>query len=266
MKLSKSFSVLILLLCCFSISLAQNPFKKNQLDSIFSGYSASFIVTESNGNLIYSFNPEEDNKPDSPCSTFKIFNSLVALETKTIPDENYLMKWNGEKTWNENWNRDHTLRSAFPFSVVWYYRELARMIGHDSMQKYIDLADYGNKDLSGGIDKFWLVNSFKVTPMDQLKLIKGLVNCELPFSKRNIDIVKSIMILHQDSISVFRGKTGSGSYDGKTDTGWFIGYITIRDSVKLFVIRLNGPGASGLKAKGMLIKIFNEIYSTKIQG
>jgi beta-lactamase class D len=53
-----------------------------------------------------------------------------------------------------DWNRDHTLASAIRFSVVWYFQEIARRIGAARMQRYVDAFQYGNRDLSGGVDRF----------------------------------------------------------------------------------------------------------------
>ncbi|QRY60736.1 hypothetical protein JVX97_19050 [Sphingobacterium siyangense] len=36
---------------------------------------------------------------NSPASTFKIINMLIALETKTIDDENTVVKWPGTTIW-----------------------------------------------------------------------------------------------------------------------------------------------------------------------
>ena len=59
---------------------------------------------------------------------------MIALETGVIPDEEEIIKWDGEKRFVEVWNQDHNLRSGIKYSVVWLYQELARRIGEERMQ------------------------------------------------------------------------------------------------------------------------------------
>jgi beta-lactamase class D len=65
-----------------------------------------------------------------------------------------VIPWDGTIHEFESWNQDHTLRSAIRDSVVWYYQELARRVGDEQMQHYVAAVEYGNQDISGGIDLF----------------------------------------------------------------------------------------------------------------
>src|SRR5690606_10438918 len=64
-----------------------------------------------------------------PASTFKIPNSLIALELGVVRDERDPFP----KTWPDQeiapWNRDHTFRTAFKYSVVPAYQQIAREVG-----------------------------------------------------------------------------------------------------------------------------------------
>ncbi len=96
-----------------------------------------------------------------PASTFKIVNSLIGLETGKLTDEKMIIKWDGIKRSNADWNRDMNMKEAFKASNVPYYQELARRIGADTMKKWIDTLSYGNRDISGGVDSFWLNKKLK---------------------------------------------------------------------------------------------------------
>ena len=101
---------------------------------------------------IVIFNPQENTYTSNnyhwadsgflPASTFKIPNTLIALETGVLRDENTVLKWNGEQHWNENWNKDLTLKEAFHASCVPCYQEIARKIGVERMNKYLKSFDY----------------------------------------------------------------------------------------------------------------------------
>jgi bla regulator protein BlaR1 len=226
------------------------------LSTYFTGYEGCFVLYDLKANTYTIYNKEKSIKRLPPNSSFKIYNSLIGLESGVLKDENTLFKWDGTKHGIETWNRDHTLASAFSNSVVWYYKMLATQVGEKSMQEYIDKIEYGNKDISGGIDKFWLQSSIKISPMEQIELLRKFYNYELPFTKENVAIVKKIMIISNENGIVFRGKTGSGMKDNKYINGWFVGYVEKEGKVYLFATNIEAAQeADGKKAKEITIEL-----------
>src|SRR5262245_17442225 len=85
-----------------------------------------------------------------PHSTFKIANSLIALETGVALDADQpTFPWDGVARKIADWDRDHTLRTAFKASVVPVYQEIARRIGAERMKQHVAALDYGNRDIGG---------------------------------------------------------------------------------------------------------------------
>jgi bla regulator protein BlaR1 len=229
------------------------------LSTYFTGYDGCFVMYDPENNTYTVHNKEKSTRRLSPNSTFKIYNSLIGLEIGVLKDENTMFEWEGTKYRIESWNRDHTLASAFSNSVVWYYKLLASQIGEKTMQKYIDTIVYGNSDISGGIDKFWLQSSIKISPMEQVELIREMYYYELPFTKENIDIVKEIMILSDEGGTVFGGKTGSGMQDNKYINGWFVGYVEKEGKVYFFATNIEAEKeAGGANAKRITIDILKD--------
>jgi bla regulator protein BlaR1 len=184
---------------------------------------------------------------------------LIGLESGVLKDENTMFKWDGTKHSIESWNRDHTLASAISNSVVWYYKILASRVGEKAMQEYIDKIGYGNKDISGGIDKFWLQSSIEISPMEQVELLRKMYHYELPFAKENIDIVKKIMILSTENGTVFRGKTGSGGKNNNYINGWFVGYAEKEGKVYFYAANIEAEkDADGKHAKDITISILRD--------
>jgi beta-lactamase class D len=169
----------------------------------------------------------------SPASTFKICNSLIGLETGVIADENFVLPWDSVVRRNAPWNGDQDLKTAFKNSTVWYYQELARRVGGEKMKYWLDKSDYGNRDTSGGIDKFWLTGGLRVTPKQQIEFLQKLHDNKLPFSKRSIDLVKNIMIAKDTAGYVIRAKTGWAGSD-TLDIGWYVGYLETNGKVYYF--------------------------------
>ena len=164
--INKTISVIIFL----SISLSAQTIKEpNDLKKFFDEYNheGCFILYDLKKNEYFKYNPERCSERFIPASNFKIFNSLAALESEAIKDENEIIKWDGVERFIPNWNKDLNLAQAFKYSAVWFYQELARRIGEDRMKEYITLNHYGNEDISGGIDLFWLEGGLEFHPMSR---------------------------------------------------------------------------------------------------
>src|SRR5690606_21044420 len=132
-----------------------------------------------------------------PASTFKIFNSLVALEAGAVASEEEVLEWDGvERGWDA-WDQDHSMRSAIRVSAVWFYQELARRIGETRMQQYLREVRYGNQTMDGAIDDFWLSGGLRITPLEQVDFLVRLARNDLPFSDRTMAILRDILILEE---------------------------------------------------------------------
>jgi beta-lactamase class D len=204
-----------------------------------------------NGNgefTIYNLNRFKDSAY-LPASTFKIVNSLIALESGKISDEKMVIKWDGVVRryplgdTATAWNKDLTMEEAFKASAVPYYQEVARRIGKDTMQFWIDTLGYGTryqKPTIGKIDTFWLDNSVKVTPDEQLGLVKKLYFDQLPFQKRSMRIVKEVMAMEKNSNYTLAYKTGWGFRENGNSLGWMIGWIVENQHPYFFALNIEG--------------------------
>jgi len=177
-----------------------------------------------------------------PASTFKIPNSLIALETGILKDENQILKWDGIPKYflgvkMEAWNKDTDLKSAYKNSTIWFFVELAKRIKRDRYRKYLEICAYGNLNFSEkGID-FWNYGQYGISPVNQILFLRRLYEEELPFSKKHMATVKNIMISEKTANYVIRDKTGWTRKDG-LDIGWWVGYVETKDNVYFFATRL----------------------------
>jgi beta-lactamase class D len=169
-----------------------------------------------------------------PASTFKIPNSLIGLETGELKDELTEFKWNGTTYQNQAWNKDQSLREAFQNSTVWYFQELARKIGEKHMKKYLAQFKYGNQNVGGGIDKFWLSGDLRISPLQQLEFLKALWNEELKLAKKTTQTMKKVFLVEKRGGATLYAKTGWGFTDD-TDIGWYMGVVENEKSTYLFV-------------------------------
>jgi beta-lactamase class D len=155
-----------------------------------------------------------------------------------LKDENEVLKWDGKKRWADAWNKDHNLKTAFEVSAVWFYHELSKRMTREDMQKYYDIAEYGNRNTEGFGNIYWVKGDLRITPMQQIRMLVKLYENSLPFSERSMDIVKEIMVNERKDKYTLRAKTGwSNEYDPQV--GWWVGYVEKGKDVYFFATELD---------------------------
>jgi beta-lactamase class D len=228
----------------------------------FQGFTGTFVLYDEAADSYLVYGEPQSCERLSPCSTFKIYNSLIGLETGVLDQEDVytLMKWNGTQHAFPAWNRDHTLASATRDSVVWYYQELAARIGPERMQAWLDKIGYGNRDISGGLTTFWLRSSIKISAREQVDLLHRLYAGQLPVSPDNVAIVARNITLSEQSGVRFMGKTGSGLENGKWLLGWFVGCVEKEGRRYYFAVNIRAAdGATGGKAREIANAILRDL-------
>ena len=229
------------------------------LTNYFHGYDGSFVLFDLEKGQYHIFNQAKSEERVSPCSTYKIISSLTGLETGVLGDENTLLKWNGTVYPYETWNQDQTLASAINHSVSWYFQEVDSRVGDKEIKRYLDKINYGNGDITGGIKEFWLQSSLKISPLEQVEILKNLYLYQLPYSSKNIDIIKKTIKLSEYDGTVLSGKTGSGIVNGKSINGWFVGYVEKGGNVYFFSTNIQArDNADGKNASRIALSILRD--------
>jgi beta-lactamase class D len=205
------------------------------------GTAGTFVGYKVDDYLVIASDKDRSGKAKLPASTFKIPNSVIALETGVVVDpDKDLFKWDGTTRIIEAWNRDHTMRSAIAASAVPVYQEIARRIGAERMQKYLDLFDYGNRNIGGGIDQFWLTGDLRIDPVQQVDFVDRLRRGALPVSKRSQELTCDILPVTKVGESIIRAKSGLlGAEIGKPSLGWMVGWAEKADARTVFALNLD---------------------------
>ncbi len=169
-----------------------------------------------------------------PASTFKIPNSIIALETGVIKSDSDVFKWNGEKRKFKKWEEDLTFKKAFQVSCVPCYQEIARKVGVKRMKSYLKKLNYKGMVFDTlTIDNFWLHGKSEFSQMQQIDFLQRLYFSKLPISKRTENIMKDIMQIEKNEQYVLSGKTGWGMHNDMNN-GWLVGYLETNNSVYFF--------------------------------
>lgn len=230
----------------------QFPDSQLDLDHYFKGYDACFVLLDTKTGRISRYKPKRCDTRFSPCSTFKIPNALIGLETGVLDGPDHAFKWDGTRHRRKACNRDHTLRTAVRDSVVWYFQRVADGVGEKRMRQWLSDAGYGNQDISGGLTQFWLGDSLEISANEQVAFLRKLQDGSLPMSKRSQELVKDILIVEQTPEYTLRGKTGSRADDSyeRAILGWFVGTVETRTNTYVFACNLSAEEhASGSKAR-----------------
>jgi bla regulator protein blaR1 len=239
------FSTLIL------VSSSITSASELKVSKFFKGFSGTFIIMNTKTSEIKRYNESQSIKRLSPCSSFKIANSLFALETGIIKDENQILKWDGIRRPISAWNSDLSVGDAISVSAVPHFQNIASKIGESRMRKYVTSVNYGNQDISGGIRKFWLGSSLRISAEEQISFLNDLILYKLPVSKRSVDIVKKMILIQKTENGFLYGKTGANVNRRKNESlAWFVGIVESRDEVFVFALNIEAPQ----KAKGSIAK------------
>jgi beta-lactamase class D len=241
--------LLIICLALFSVETYSQKTDTINLKSYFGKFEGGFSVYDLETEKLIQYNPNHCKKRFSPCSTFKIPNSLIGLETGVIADTGFVIKYDGTLHPKDSallaiepfkhWYEDLSLRKAFKYSCVWYYQELARRVGQVRMSQKVNDLDYGNMDISSGLDTYWLCGSMQISIDEQIDFLKRFYQYQLPGSSdKNIDAVKSIMLYEKTPYYSILGKTGSGDcFDDKV-IGWYVGFVETDSGTKVFAMNI----------------------------
>lgn len=254
------FTCSFLIVACGADNVTiDNSLKKYFDDNKVSGTFALFDNGQGHF-TIYNLSRYKDSAY-LPASTFKIVNSLIGLKTGRIVNEKMVIPWDGITRPIAAWNKDLTMEEAFKVSAVPYYQEVARRIGRDTMQQWLDSLHYGNHKIGNRVDSFWLDNSLKITPDEQLGLVKQLYFEKLPFDRRTMDIVKKVMIQQNNANYLLAYKTGWGHRENGNAIGWVVGWIEENRHPYFFVLNMEGPHDADMVVirKNILMNILKQL-------
>lgn len=218
------------------------------LSNFFAGIDpadATFVVYHPSSNQFIRYNAARAQQQFIPASTYKIPNTLIALENGVAEDEEHVIPWNPALKpetgfWSPDWSKDQTLRSAIRGSVYWYYQALARDIGTDRMQASVNFFDYGNRDISGGIDTFWLDGSLKISADEQVRFLEKIYNERLGISSTSTQIIKDILLLEKNENYCLSGKTGTVDLTPTRELAWLVGFIEQEGDVWFYALNMEG--------------------------
>ncbi len=201
----------------------------------------TILIFDEEENALYFNDLEGAYTGQLPASTFKIPNTIIALETGVASGPEHLFPWDGTDRWLDAWEQDLTLKQAYAVSCVPCYQEVARAVGPEKMRS--ELVRLGYPEMvfdSATVDNFWLQGESRITPYQQIQFLRRLNHEELPIRKTTQTAIREIMLREQTEAYSLSGKTG-WSIDGEKNNGWFVGFVERGGKVYYFATNVE-PG------------------------
>lgn len=251
--------------------IIENP----EIEQYFQGINGCAVFYIPDEETYIYYNSKLWEKESSPCSTFKIISTWMALEHKVVTKEDSTMEWNGTTYWKEDWNNDIDLLDAFRASCVWYYREIINRLGEETVQKDLERLEYGNGDISDwegilntnnnsmDLRGFWIESTLKISPRRQTEVLQLIFEGDGICSNETKAILKEVMLVDNENkeINIY-GKTGMGVKNGQCVDAWFVGMFEEANQIIYFAVRLDDPEnkeVDSMKAKEIAISIINAL-------
>lgn len=223
------------------------------LQTLFEKYQVegTLLIESLDGKERYVYNEARAKTPLLPASTFKIPNTLIALQEGVV-GENSIIIWDGVERSIKAWNQDQNLSLAFKSSCVWCYQKFARAIGLEKYDAYLRKLHYGNAKTGEDVERFWLDGALRISAYEQIAFLKKLYQDELPFAQTHLDTLKAIMVDEQTTTYTLRAKTGWAVPKGAEHHGWYVGYVKGSKGVYVFATNLLTPSSEVLPLRKSL--------------
>jgi len=215
--------------------------ERADLETVFAdaGVEGTFVLHDPRARQSTVVGPEAARERAVPASTFKLAHTLVGLQTGAIADVDEVLPYGGEPQPVEGWERDMSLREAFPASNVPVYQELARRVGHERMAVWLDRFDYGNREVGGAAveDRFWLDGPLEISAVEQTAFLASLARSELPVDAQHQAALHDIAEVERGEDHVLFAKSG-WARGVEPASGWWVGWVERGEEVYAFALRI----------------------------
>lgn len=256
-------SLAVFVILCISSCSLNNVRNEDELKKYFDEYrvDGSFAMFDNSRGEHTIYNGKRDTTRYMPASTFKIVNAMAALQTGRLTSDSSIIPWDGVVRENPEWNKDLSLYQAFRVSAVPHFQWIARQVGRDTMQRFLDSVHYGNMKIGPRVDSFWLDNSLKISPDEQVGLVKMLYFRQFKFVRQSVqDQVKRMMIQENNTTYQLAYKTGWGETEQGNELGWVVGWIEENRHVYFFALNFESQDHN-INMQEVRKKILNNILT-----
>ncbi len=222
--------------------IAETAVAREDLATLFAeaGVSGTFVFYDPAADQLTLINAARAERRLVPASTFKIANSLIALETGVVKDENEIIPFGGKPQPFKQWERDMPMREAITASAVPIYQELARRIGLERYGVWLARLDLGNRQTGNALETFWLDGPLEISAIETARFVAKLAQGKLDVSARSQVIVRDMLRLESRDGATLFGKTG-WRFSSTPQLGWWTGWVERNGKIHAFALNIDIP-------------------------
>jgi beta-lactamase class D len=218
-----------------------------------SGVEGTLVIADLDGDSVQVHNAPRAAQRFPAASTFKILNTLIALEERVVAGPDAVIPWDGRLHDMPDWNRDHTLASAFATSCVWCYQSLAREIGAERYRSHLDRAGYGALAEPFDPVAFWLDGTLTISALEQVEFLRRVILRTLPYRDSSYAGLRRVMLAEMTEQHRLFAKTGWAAR-ATPQVGWYVGYVETPDATWIFALNIETRGAADLPLRQALVR------------
>lgn len=171
-----------------------------------------------------------------PASTFKIPHTVIALSERVVESMDEIIPYGGKPQPFRAWERDMPLREALALSNAAVYQQVAKRIGLERMNKNVQKLCYGNMRIGEDVTRFWLDGPLQITALEQISVLRELVNDGMGFPPAAVSAMKEGIALEAGEEWSLYAKSGWQNAPN-AGVGWWVGWI--EKGKKLYFFALN---------------------------
>ena len=157
------------------------------------GVAGTFVLYDVAEDRVTLVNPRRAETRLVPASTFKIANTVIALETGVVKDEHEIIPYGGKPQPFKTWEKDMSMREAIALSAIPIYQELARRVGLERYREWLARLDFGNRQTGTVVDTFWLDGPLEISAVEEARFVARLAQQKLDASARSQSIARDII-------------------------------------------------------------------------
>jgi beta-lactamase class D len=231
--------ILLFTLVAGPATRAQRP----DISRHFTGITGTFVLLDARTGEFIRHDARRAAKRFPPCSTFKIPNTAILIESGVARDADHTVKYDPAlNVTRPEWAKDHTLRSAFSSSVLWYYQALSIAAGQTVEDRFVRQFRYGNQSTAGGMKEigrpFWVDGTLRISADEQVDFLKRLYEGRLGLSARTTRLTREIMLTEETPRWKLSAKTGACQPKGEDVSLWYVGYVEKGADVHYFALQM----------------------------
>ncbi len=207
------------------------------------GAAGTFVLLQPLQDRVQVWNEARARRGYLPAGTFEIANAVVGLETGALADEREVFAWDGKPQVLGAWEADHKLATGMRDDVAWMFQRVARRVGKPTMRDWLGRLEYGNRDMTGGIDQFWLQGGLRTTAMEQVAFLHRLAEGRLAATQRSQRLVRESLRVEKARTHTLHAKAGTVA-SGPSAVSWWVGWVERLGRVEAVFAANLAPGTA----------------------